>query len=276
MEKLNVSKMLKMAQKAVVKRSPEILTAVGVVGMCTTVVLAVKATPKAMNLIQEEKARQNDELFEEAKTEGATECARVDKLKPIEVIKAAWKPYVPAAITCVVSIGCIVGASSVSARRSAALYSAYKLSETALTEYKEKVVETIGEKKEKKVRDEIAKDKLEKSPASKANIFVTGNGESQFYDPLSDRYFLSDMETIRKAINDLNYSMGYGSEMYVSLSQLYDCLNLKHTRISDTIGWNIKDGLIEPDFSAQISDDGKPCIVLDFLKIPTYDFDSNY
>lgn len=276
MEKLNVSKMLKTAQKAVVKRSPEILTAMGVVGMCTTVVLAVKATPKAMDLIQKEKDRQNQEL-RDAAVAGEADFAQVSKLKTIEVLKVAWKPYVPAAITCVVSIGCIVGASSVSARRSAALYSAYKLSETALTEYKEKVVETIGEKKEKKVRDEIAKDKLEKSPVSKATVYMTGKGESLFYEPISDRYFMSDVETIRKAINDLNYSMGYGSEMYVSLSQLYDLIGLKHTSISDQLGWNIKHGQIEVDVTgAQISDDGRPCIVLDFLQIPQYGFESSY
>lgn len=276
MEKFDVSKMLKTAQKTVVKRSPEILTAVGVVGMCSTVALAVKATPKAMELIQEEKDRQNQELHEEAIAKGSETCAQVSKLKPIEVVKVAWKPYVPAAITCVVSIGCIVGASSVSARRSAALYSAYKLSETALTEYKEKVVETIGEKKEKKVRDEIAKDKVEKNPVSKTNIFMTGKGESLFYDPISDRYFMSDMETIRKVINDLNYSMGYGSEMYVSLSELYDHLGLNHTSISDQIGWNIKNGLIEADFSAQMSDDGRACVVLDYLRTPQYGFDNCY
>ena len=104
---------------------------------------------------------------------------------------------------------------------------------------------------------------------------MTGKGESLFYDPISDRHFMSDIETIRKIVNDLNYAMGYGSEMYVSLSQLYDELGLKHTSISDNIGWNIRDGLIEPDFSSQI-DEGKPCIVLDWLKVPSYDFDSNY
>ena len=64
--------------------------------------------------------------------------------------------------------------------------------------------------------------------------------------------------------------------MYASLSQLYDGLGLKHTKISDDIGWCIEDGLIEPDFSAQISDDGRPCLVMDFLKVPKYDFDRYY
>lgn len=259
MNKSDVTKLLKTAQRFVSKRSPEILTGIGIVGLVSTTVLAVRATPKALELIEEEKAKTD-----------------ADALKPVDVVKVAWKPYVPAAITGVVSIGCIVGASSVSARRQAALYSAYKLSETAFADYKEKVVETIGEKKEKVVRDKIAKDRLEKSPVTKSEVIMTGAGESLFYDPISDRYFKSDLETIRKIINDLNYAMSYGSEMYVSLSQLYDELGLKHTSISDNIGWNISNGLIEPDFSAQMTDDGKPCVVLDFLLAPSYGYESSY
>lgn len=265
MNKPNVTKYFKMAKSIAKKRSPEILTGIGIAGMITTTVLAVRATPKALQLIEEAKEEKEKTMSEEPRD-----------LKPIEVVKVAWKPYLPAALTGMASVACLIGAQSVNARRQAALYSAYKLSETALTEYKEKVVETVGEKKEKTIREKVNKEKLEQNPVSKTEIIMTGNGESLFYDPLSDRYFMSDIETIRRVINDLNYAMSYGSEMYVSLSQLYDELGLKHTKMSDRIGWNISDGLIEPDFDTQISDNGKPCIVLDYLKVPKYDFDSVY
>ena len=267
MKNQNVTKVFKNVGKYLSKRSPEILTGIGIAGMCTTVVLAVKATPKALKLIEEEERIKAAEMDSKQEKEPLTK---------LETVKVAWKPYIPAIVTGVASIGCLIGASSVNARRNAALYSAYKLSETALTEYKDKVVETIGEEKEKQVRDKIAKDKVEKNPATKTEIFVTGKGESLFYDPLSDRYFTSDIEAVKKVINQLNWDMQFGSEMYVSLSQLYDGLGLKHTKISDDIGWCIEDGLIEPDFSAQISDDGRPCLVMDFLRVPKYDFDRYY
>ena len=47
--KLNVSKLCKDAKVMVSKRSPEILTGLGIAGMITTTVLAVKATPKALD-----------------------------------------------------------------------------------------------------------------------------------------------------------------------------------------------------------------------------------
>ena len=259
-----------------VKRNAStVLTFLGGVGVVATTILAVKATPKALQLIEEEKNRRTDKILEGMSPNEDENCWQVVKLKPIEVAKVAWKPYIPAVLLGASSVACLIGANSVHARRQAALYSAYKLSETAFTEYRDKVLETVGEETEKEVRDKVAKDKVEKNPASKTEIYMTGKGESLFYDPISDRHFMSDIETIRKIVNDLNYAMGYGSEMYVSLSQLYDELGLKHTSISDNIGWNIRDGLIEPDFSSQI-DEGKPCIVLDWLKVPSYNFDSNY
>lgn len=276
MNKPNVTKYIQMMKHFTKKRGPEILTGVGIAGMITTTVLAVKATPKALELIEEEKRKQNRALLDEAEKNSNEECTQISNLKPIEVVKVAWKPYIPAALLGAGSIACLIGANSVHARRQAALYSAYKLSETALTEYKEKVIETVGEKKEQTIRDKVAKEQVDKNPVTKTEIVMTGNGESLFFDPISGRYFKSDIETIRRIINDLNYAMGYGSEMYVSLSQLYDELDLEHTAISDEIGWNIEDGLIEPVFSTQMTDDGRPCIVLDYLKVPKYNFQGFY
>lgn len=276
MNKPNVMKYFKMVKTFTKKHSPEILTGIGIAGMVTTTVLAVKATPKALELIEEEKKRQNEEIFEKAEKSGEDEYAVVTKLKPLEVVKVTWKPYAPAVLLGVSSIGCLIGANSAHNRRHAALYSAYKISETALSEYKEKVIETVGEQKEKEIRDKVAKEHVEKNPVSKTEVFMTGKGESLFYDPISDRYFYSDIETIRKIVNDMNYAMTCGSEMCVSLSELYDELGLKHTSVSDEIGWNISDGLLEADFSTQLTDDGKPCIVLDWLKVPTYNYQRYY
>lgn len=274
MNKSHVTKFFKSINKGLTKHSPEILTGIGIAGMITTTVLAVKATPKALELIEEDrKKRIHDATIEEARKwseEGGI------KIKPVEYVKMCWKPYIPAAITCAVSIGCLIGANSVHAKRNAALATAYQLSTAALSEYKDKVVETIGVEKEKTIRDAISKDKVENNPSSDTKIYITGNGTSLFYDPLSDRYFESDLENVRKVINDLNWKMTYGAEMYVSLSELYDELGLKHTKISDKIGWKVSDGNIDLDISAQVSDDGRPCLVIDFLKAPTYDFDKYF
>ena len=253
MAKFNFTKFVKNVQTEVSKRSPEILTGIGIAGMITTTILAVKVTPKALILMEERKRN-----------------LEMEKLTPIEIIKTTWKCYIPAAITGTVSIGCLIGASSVNARRNAALATAYKLSETALSEYRDKVVETIGEKKEQTIQEKIDKDHVDKNPVSKSEVIITEKGNTLCYDSISGRYFKSDIEKIKKAVNELNRKMTY--DIYVSLSEFYDELDLDHTLLSDDLGWSIDDGLIDVNFSSQIADDGTPCIVINYAIAPKYDY----
>ena len=257
-----------------VKFSPEILIGFGVAGFISTTVLAVKAPPKAMQLIEDEKNRQNYEICRQAIANNQNTSKPIDKLTPLETIKVTWKCYIPAAITGVASIACVIGANSVNAKRNAALATAYQLSTTAFNEYKDKVVETIGEKKEHIVREKISKDRVEQNPVSNNAVYVTGNGESLFLEPISKRYFKSDIEQIKRIENMLNKRMLHDVFGYVSLSEFYDEIGLERTDISDDIGWNLDKGMIETEFHPVMSDDGKPCLALYYLTAPKWGYDN--
>lgn len=253
MNKPNLSKIAKGIRMSISKHSPEILTGIGIAGMVITTVMAVRATPKALILIEDKKA-END----------------VDKLTPVETIKATWTCYIPAAITGCLSIFCLIGASSVNARRNAALATAYTLSESALKEYQGKVIETIGEKKEQSVRDAIAKDRIDKNPVSSREVIITEKGNTLCYDAISGRYFKSDIDKLKKAENELNRRMR--DEMYISLNEFYYEIGLNPTKIGDDLGWNIDHGYIELNFSSQLTDDGNPCLVIDYQVTPRYEY----
>ena len=253
MSKIKFKPLIKTIRSGLAKHSPAILTALGITGMIGTTVLAVKATPKALDLIENKK----EELDK-------------DRLTVVETVKATWKCYVPAAITCATSAACLIGASSVHTKRNAALATAYKLSESALIEYRDKVVETIGEKKEQSVRDAIAKDHVEKNPVTNNEVIITDRGYTLCYDELSGRYFYSDIEKIKKAANELNRQML--NDMYVSLNELYYELGLEGTKLGEQMGWNVDRGLIDLKFSATVSADDRPCIVLDYRIPPMYDY----
>ena len=162
MKKLIMPAGIKKIQKVLARKSPEILTGIGIAGVITTTVLAVKVTPKALQLIDEAE-RKKAVAWNNENPDYDNGADRI-KLTKTETVKAAWKPYIPVVVTGVCSVACIIGANSVHLKRNAALATAYQLSTTAFNEYKEKVVETIGEKKEKVVRQNIAKDKVEKNP----------------------------------------------------------------------------------------------------------------
>lgn len=252
MYKPRVSTVIKSIQKSVTRHSPEILMGIGIAGMVTTTVLAVKATPKALRLLEEAR-RESD-----------------DGLTGTDKVKVCWKCYIPAAVTGVVSVSCLIGASSVNNRRNAALATAYKLSETALTEYRDKVVETIGEKKEQLVREKVAEEHIKKNPVSKNEVLITQKGETLCYDSISGRYFKSDIDKIKKTVNDLNRRML--NDMYISLNEFYYELDLDGIGVGDDLGWNIDNGFIDIDFGSQLADDGTPCVVINYSLAPRYDY----
>ena len=254
MSKFNLTAAAKSIKGVLERHAPEILTGIGVAGMVTTTILAVKATPKACLLINDRK----DEL-------------EVEKLPVTELVKTTWKCYIPAVVTCGASIACLVGASSVNFKRNAALATAYKLSEAALSEYKDAVIETIGEKKEQSVRDKVAEERLKKNPVSKSEVIVTGNGTTLCYDPVGNSYFKSSIQQIESAKNKLNARML--SENYVSLNDFYDELGIGPTKLGDDLGWDIyKDGLIDIAFSSRLAEDGTPCLVMDYSVAPRYEY----
>ena len=261
MNKQTLSNLVRDMRLSLSRHSPEILIGLGVTGMITTTVLAVKATPKALRLIEMRK----EELD-------------VESLTPIETVKTTWKCYIPAAVSGAVSVACVIGSNSVNAKRNAALATAYKLSETAFSEYRDSVIETIGEKKERTIRDKVSEKQIEEHPVTTTEVIVTGKGKTLFFEPLSARYFYSDLEKIKRAENTLNKQIICDPfDAGVALNEFYDEIGLPPTATGDSLGWKLSGGLIDIYPSAQMADEdseheGEPCIVLNYTTPPQYDF----
>lgn len=252
MSKPNVSQLVKSTRMALTKHSPEIFMGLGIAGMLATTVLAVRATPKAISLIEETK--------EELET---------DKLTPLETVKATWKCYIPAAVTATASTMFLINSCSVSMRRNSALLAAYKISDTALTEYREQVTESIGEKKEQHIREKVAQKQIEKLPVDDDDVYVTGKGNTLMLDPLSTRYFRSDVDIIRRAENSLNKQMIHDLYGTVSINDFYDEIGLPRIDIGDMMGWNTEH-LINLHIVPGMTDKEEPCLVIDHYNVPRY------
>ena len=226
---------------------------IGIAGMVVSTVLAVKATPKALRLVEEAKKRET-----------------VEVLPTKEVVKVTWKCYIPAAVTGIFSVSCLIFSTAVHSRRNAALATACSISEAALKEYRDKVIETVGEKKETIIRDAIAKDHINQNPVSSNEVILTGKGDVLCYEIWSGRYFRSDIEKLRKIENDLNREMI--GDMYVTLNDFYDLIGIPNVKIGDDLGWSISRSSIEMSFSSQLTEDGTPCLVVGFVTPPYYDY----
>lgn len=253
MDKSNITNIIKGIKASISRHSPEILTGIGIAGMVTTTILAVKATPKAIKLIEAEKRAKH-----------------VDALSPVDTVKTVWKCYIPAAMTGVSSIACLIGSNAINAKRNAALTTVYTLSEMARNEYKEKVIETIGEKKERTIKEKVDAERIKKDPVSKKEVIITEKGTTLCYDHVFGRYFKSDIDIINRAMNKINREIVIN--MYASLNDFYAELGLSPVEMGYDLGWNIDDGTIEIEPSSQLADDGTPCLVIDYNIPPKYNY----
>lgn len=241
----------------IVKHCPEIFMFFGITGMLSAGVLAVRATPKALKLIEAEQDKRSDDQT---------------SITALDTVKLTWRCYIPSAVAATLSTGCLIASNSVHTRRNAALATAYAFSETALKEYKEyrgKVVEAIGEEKEQAIRDVMAKEKIESNPVGVNEVIVTGKGATLCYETTSARYFRSDIDKIKKAENELNRRLL--NEIWVSLNDFYDELGLPTTSLGDKLGWDIDHGFIDMGFSSQLNEDDVPCLVIEHRVPPQYD-----
>jgi hypothetical protein len=283
MEIGSMGQMAKSVGEVISKNSPTILTGIAVAGLVTTTILGIKATPKALSVIDDyvwERYENEVEMginnspeisFAEWLGVDMERYSWKDKTNMIsrrDTVKLTWKLYLPTIAFGVVTIACIIGANHISLRRNAALASIYGITEAAFKEYQTKVVETLGKGKELKIRDEISGDRVKRNPPGTNEVIFTGKGEVMCYDSLSGRYFKNDIEKIRRAINTLNYDLR--SDMFITLNQLYDELGLSNTGLGDQMGWDIDKGEISIDFSTQLTENGEPCLVLNYKVEPKF------
>lgn len=226
---------------------PEIYLGIGMALMTSSVVLGITATPKVMSIIKEREQEEG--------------C----KLTALETVQATWKNYVPTVVTLVLGGVCIVSGTKMQNSRYAAVAAAYKISENAFSELETKVVEEIGHKKMKNIKDEIAKDNIEAHPIDDRVVFLTNSGGALCYDIISDRYFRADIDDIKRRVNDFNEDLL--NEMFMSLNDFYYMINLPPLEaIGDLLGWDVMYGKMEVEYSSQLLSKEGPCLTIDYRR----------
>lgn len=269
---MKAAKLLDKSIRSLKKQSPTILTCIGAVGVVTTAVLAVRATPKALELANEEIRKQNRALLDEATKNGYDVCNQIDKLKPIEMVKVAWKPYIPAVAVGMATIACVFSANVLNRRQQAALTSAYMLLDQTYKEYRSKAIELFGKDMDDQIQSSIAKDKYEGAEKE------PGNGKLLFYEAHYGKFFERTMLEVRDAEYQLNRKLKkWGA---VSLNDFFEFLDLPKIDAGDTIGWAeelvcdyYNPAWVDFEHELVVMDDGMECYIINMSVTPALDFD---
>ena len=230
-----------------------ILTCVGSVGVIATSVMAVKATPKALALL------------ENAKTE------KGEKLTKTEKIKVVGPAYIPAVIMGISTIVCIFGVNALNRRQQAALISAYTLLDNSYKDYKKKLKHLYGKDSVDKIEEKIVKDEYNEKPC------LVKNRKELFYDNFSQRYFEASTEKVLYAEHALNRRIAYAHGAY--LNEFYELLGLEPMDYGEFLGWfcdeicdTHRESRIEFDHSKIIMDDGLEVTIIYICTEPTFYF----
>ena len=249
------------------ENSTTLLTVAGVGGTIATAILTGRATFKAAELIDTE---EKDRVYEAKEALGpeAVEI-EIEMLSKMDKIKLVWREYLPPVASGVLTITCIIVANKISSKKIAALTIAGGISERALQEYKDKVVEKLGEKKNTDIRDEIAQDRVNKHPVDSREIILAGTGEVLCYDMTTGRYFQSTVEEIKRAENKINSELL--QHMAASLAEFHDLIGLPATSYTDSVGWGSPE-IFKVVFSSVLSPDGRPCVAIDFERPPVMEY----
>lgn len=222
------------------ENSPAILTGIGVSGTVTTAYFAGVASYRAARRLSEGPPTEN--------------------LTKKEVFLEVWDLYIPAAVSGIVTVGCVLGANHISSKKTAAAYSVLAVTEKVFEEYRGKVVERLGENKEQTIRDEIAQARVAENPPG-GNLIVAHPDGVVCCELMTGRYFIGDMEKLRQAVNEINAKLL--REDHCVVGEFYYVLGLPQTSNSGRLGWT-SDKLMELEFSTTLTEDNKPCLAFDY------------
>lgn len=173
------------------------LTCVGAAGVVATSAMAVKATPKAVELLKK------------------AEEEKGDKLTKLEIVKTAAPAYIPAAITGVTTVACIFGANILNKHQQAAMASAYALLDRSYKAYSNKVNELYGEESSAEIKEALAQDEYEEIANEERS-----EDKELFFDFNTLQYFEAPFdEVVHKT------EMGDGTTCYIISTPVENPLN---------------------------------------------------
>lgn len=238
--------------------STQILTGLSCVGTVATAIVTAKQAPKAVLLLEQARMDKGDELTWQEK------------------VKATWKCYIPTAACVGASLACGIASNVKSLKTEAALLSAYSLAQDASKVYQDKVVETVGERKERTIRDKANQTYLEHSDKD-ISITNTGLGDNLMYLKFSGRYIRASREALDRIMYEVRNEIN--SDGYMSVNEIEaGKIGLRNTDAGDALGYN--KWSMDTDFTflytyndpAALPEVGEAAIVVEMIPEPQTHF----
>lgn len=244
--------MFKNVKLATKENAPTLLSGLGILSLFSTAVMATRGTIKAVDILKKEE----------------------EELSKKEVVKRVWPCYIPTAISIGVGIVGITQAHRIHVDRYSALLTAATLAE--------KTYDKFEEFDHDLKKEEVVEKKEDLNPSGEPDESCGGliNEEPILcYETASKTYFRSTLTDVHTAELNLNQRFVYhGVE---SLASFFDELGVRYNPIAKELGWNARDMVGDYIFipirhNSGLSENGQPCLVIDFRYSPREGFEDEY
>jgi len=237
------------------KHSPEILLGAGLVGVVVSAVLASKATLKVEQIIG--RAQSDIKLIKSVEVGEDAEYTEDDRNKDLAVVYVQTgiklgQLYGPALGIGALSITAILAAHGIMTRRQVAIVGAYNLLQEGYKSYRERVIEELGEEKDRQYRLGIRETEYTETITNEDGTKTKVKSKAQVYDPrvksVYARFFdESSVEWQRDPTMNLFFlvtQQNYANDMlkargHLFLNEVYRMLGLPETKEGCVVGWII-------------------------------------
>lgn len=238
------------------RNSSTILSAVASIGVISTAILAAKATPKALDLIDQ------------------AEYEKGDKLTTLEKINVTGLCFTPAILSGIATISCIFGANYLNKKQQASLVSAYILLDRKFKDYRHGVQMEFGEYDDDKDVDI----KVYRHSMNPEDIIKPNDDEILVYDIFNRRYFNTTKEKLKEINHKINKKLH--TEDYVCVNDIYKMLGEELLETGTAFGWSTQANFeiswetwIDFDLEFVELDDGLEVYMMSYSTEPYIEYD---
>jgi hypothetical protein len=210
----------------IIKRSPELLLGGGILGFVSAVIMSARATPKAMQILEEGRYKR-----------------RYEEYTTVSKVKDVAPAYIPTAAMVLLSTGMLLASDHITRNRYASLLALYSIAGRALSDWDSSTADNVSKKKYHQIKERVL---APQHPPEEVDIV---EGHLLFWDPISGRYFHArSVDTVRKIFKDVNLMLV--TDEFVPLSELYYQLDMPVAKFADWVGFHVSDSEIEPRFDS--------------------------
>lgn len=256
---------LKAGGKVLVKAAPTIGVIVGTALMAGATVKTGIEAPKLRDSLAELDAKEDISHKEYL----------ITKTKVL-VYHLGWP-----AVMMLLGMGMIFGGYKIKYTQAAIATAALASKTEEVEKIEQKVLEKYGPKEYEKMKDDIAKDDAKSHPVNYSTVINTGHGTTLCYDPIFHDYYWSDLDYIRKMVDQANMEMTrtrWGMmKSAMNYNTFRDYLDLPASNentnafgkispidIGKDIGWY--NAPIELKITVLLLQDDTPCHIIGFTK----------